>query len=175
VVNEGYWKAKKRAEKLRSRRVDPYGSDRGDYEVIHHDETLPNGDFENFKYTIHIEEGMLSKCTCLKPNLTSIPCSHILTVIRVKKFELNRFICPFYSSQTLLNTWSGRFYPYPNQIDWLESNDPRIIPERRLIRRDRRKHIRLPMFMDEMEGRRVKRGSRLASDNDNSGNILVFK
>jgi hypothetical protein len=58
------------------------------------------------------------------------PCSHILVVIRVRKFELNRFIRPFYSAQALLNTWSGHFYTYPNQIDWTESNGPRIIPER---------------------------------------------
>jgi hypothetical protein len=90
-------KLNKIAEKSRPHRLDPYGSDRGggDYEVIHHSETLPNGDFEIFKYTIHIEEDMESKCTCLKPNLTSISCFHILAVIRVRKFELNRFICPF--------------------------------------------------------------------------------
>jgi SWIM zinc finger len=136
---------------------------------------VPNGDLKNFKYTVHIEEGMISKCTCLKLNLTGIPCSHILAVIRVKKFELNHFICPFYNAQTLLNTYSGRFYPYPNQIDWSESNDPRIILERRLIRRGRRKHIRLPMVIDEMEGWQVKRGSKLASNNNNSSNILVCK
>jgi SWIM zinc finger len=182
LVNEGkMWSTKvteklnKRAKKSRPHMVDLYGSDREDYEVIHHGETLPNGDFKNFKYTVHIEEGMMSKCTCLKPNLTSIPCSHILAIIRVRKFELNRFICPFYNAQTLLNTWSGRFYPYPNQIDWPENNGPRIIPERRLIRRGRRKHIRLPIVMDEIEGRRVKRGSRLASNNNNSYNILVSK
>jgi hypothetical protein len=117
----------------------------------------------------------MSKCTCLKSNLTRIPYSHILAVIRVRNFELNRFICPFYSGQTLLNTWSECFYPYPNQIDWPESNCSRIIFERRIIRKGRRKYIHLPMIMDEMEGRRVKRGSRLASNNNNSGNILVCK
>jgi hypothetical protein len=112
-------KLNKRAKKSRPYRVDPYGSDQGggDYEVIHHGETLPNYDFENFKYTVHIEEVIMSKYMCLKPNLTSIPCSHILAIIRVRKFKLNRFICPFYSAQTLLNIWSGRFYSYPNQID----------------------------------------------------------
>jgi SWIM zinc finger len=100
---------------------------------------------------------MMSKCKCLKSNLTGIPCSHILAVIRVRKFELNRFIYPFYSAKTLLNTWFGCFYPYPNQIDWSESNGARIIPERRLIQMGRRKHICLLMIMYEMEGRRVKR------------------
>jgi hypothetical protein len=65
---------------------------------------LHNGDFKNFKYTVHIEEDMVLKCTYIKSYLTSIPCSHILEVIRVRKFELNRFICPFYSAQTLLTT-----------------------------------------------------------------------
>jgi SWIM zinc finger len=97
-------KVNKRVEKSRPHRVNPNGSDRGDYEIIHHDETLSNDDFENFKYIVHIEEGMMSKYTCLKSNLTGIPCSHILAVIKVRKFELNRFICPFYSVQTLLNT-----------------------------------------------------------------------
>jgi SWIM zinc finger len=80
-------KLNKRAEKSRPQRIDPYSSDQGDYEFIHHDETLPNGDFKNFKYTVHIEEDMMLKCTCLKPNLTGIPCSHILTIIRVKKLS----------------------------------------------------------------------------------------
>jgi SWIM zinc finger len=145
-------KLNKRAEKLCPHRVDSYDSDRGDYKVIYHGETLPNGDFKNFKYTVHIEEDMMSKCTCLKSNLTGISCYHILAVIRVRKFKLNQFLCPFYSAQTILNTWTERFYQYSNQIDWLESNGPRIIPERRLIRRGRRKHIHLPMIMDEMKG-----------------------
>jgi hypothetical protein len=102
IVNEGkVWSTKvikklnKRAKKLRPHMVDPYGSDQGDYEVIHHGEILPNSDFENFKYTVHIKEGMVSKCSCL---------------IRVRKFELNRFIYLCYSAQTLLNTWSERFF-----------------------------------------------------------------
>jgi hypothetical protein len=97
-------KLNKRDGKSRPHRVDCYGSDRGDYEIIHVGEILPNGDFKKLKYIIHIEEDMMSKCTCLKPNLTGIPCFHILTVIKIKKIELNQFICPFYSSQTLLNT-----------------------------------------------------------------------
>jgi hypothetical protein len=92
----------------------------------------------------------MPKCDCLKPNLTSIPCSHILAVIRVRKFELNQFVCHFYCAQALLNSWSSQFYPYPNQTDWPEYNDPNIIPEIRLIRRDRRKHICIHMVMDEM-------------------------
>jgi hypothetical protein len=103
--------------------VDLYGSDRGDYEVIH------NGDFKNFKYTIRIEEDIISKYTCLKSNLTGISCSLILAIIWVKKFELNQFICPFYRAQALLNTWYERFYPYPNQIDSPKSNGLKIIPE----------------------------------------------
>jgi hypothetical protein len=51
----------------------------------------------------------------------------------------------------------------------------RIILERQLIRRGRRKYICLPMVMDEIEGRWVKRGSRLTSNNNNSDNILVCK
>jgi hypothetical protein len=54
-------KLNKRAEKSRPHRVDPYDSDRGDYEVIHHGEILSNSDFENFKYTVN--EGMMSGLT----------------------------------------------------------------------------------------------------------------
>jgi hypothetical protein len=39
----------KRPKKSRPHRVDPYGSDLGDYEVIHHGEILSNRDYENFK------------------------------------------------------------------------------------------------------------------------------
>jgi hypothetical protein len=139
-----------------------------DYEVIHHSEILPNGDFKNFKYTIHIEECMISKYTRLKSDLTDISCFHILIVIRIWKFKLNRFIRPFYSAQVFLNIWSGHFYLYLNQIDWLESNGPRIISEWWLIWRGHRKHICLSMVMDEMKTQQVKWGSRLASNNNNT-------
>jgi hypothetical protein len=52
-------KLNKRAKKSRPHRVDPYGSDRGDYEIIHHSKILSNGDFKNFKYTVHIETCMI--------------------------------------------------------------------------------------------------------------------
>jgi hypothetical protein len=45
-------KLNKRTEKSRQHRVNPYGSDRGDYEVIHHGETLPNDDFKNTPSTL---------------------------------------------------------------------------------------------------------------------------
>jgi hypothetical protein len=51
----------------------------------------------------------------------------------------------------------------------------KLIGQRVMIRRGRRKYIYLLMIMDEMKGRWVKRGSRLASNNNNSGNILVRK
>jgi hypothetical protein len=56
LVNEGQVrsikvteKLNKRAEKSRPHRVDPYGSDRGYYVVIHHGERLPNGDLSTLK------------------------------------------------------------------------------------------------------------------------------
>jgi hypothetical protein len=69
-------KLNKRAKKSRPHRVDPYGSDQGDYEVIHRGEILSNSDFKKFNYIVHVEEGIMSKYMCLKLNLTSKPCSH---------------------------------------------------------------------------------------------------
>jgi SWIM zinc finger len=164
-------KLTKRAEKLRPHRVDPYGSDLGDYKVIQYGETLSSGDYKNFKYNVNIKEGSMLKCDCLKLNLTGIPCSHVLAVIKVRKLELNQFVCLFYCANTLLRTWSGRLYLHPNQIDWPEYNGPDIIPERRLNRKGRRKHIRILMVMDEMQGRRGKHGSRLINFGGGRGRL----
>jgi SWIM zinc finger len=139
LFNEGkLWSRKvtdkliKRAEKSRPHKVDPYGYDLGDYEVIHHDETLPNGDYENFKYTVNIKEESMPKCDCLKPDLTGIPCSHILTVISVRKLQLNQFVCPLYRVQALLSTWSSRFFARsaPPLGDGMRKKDTEIPPKR---------------------------------------------
>lgn len=150
----------KRGDKSRPHRVDPYRSEQGDFEVLHQGETLPNGEFENFKYHVLLEEGVFTRCTCLKPNLTGIPCSHVLAVIRVRHLNLSQFVSPYYTAANLHDTWSGRFHPFPNQYEWLEYTGPTIIPNRKLLRRGRRRHIRIPMVMDEMEGRKGKRRGR---------------
>jgi hypothetical protein len=166
TVNRGFhWsrnvtqKLIKRGDKARLHRVNPYKSQLGEFEVTHQGETLPNDKWEDNKYHVKLHnEG--SSCGCLKPDLTGIPCSHVLAVIRVRKFSLPMFVSNFYSVANLVNTWKGRFYPYPNQREWSLYEGPIMIPKRTWIRRGRRRHIRLSMVMDEMEGRRRKRRGR---------------
>jgi hypothetical protein len=49
MINKVTEKLNKRVKKSHPHRVDPYDSDRGrgDYEIIHHSKTIPNGDLKN--------------------------------------------------------------------------------------------------------------------------------
>ena len=51
------------------------------------------------------------------------------------------------------NTWDGEFRSFGNKRDWPMWHGPVIRPDPKKINKGRRKKIRIPMMMDEMEGR----------------------
>ncbi|XP_040377304.1 uncharacterized protein LOC107303549 [Oryza brachyantha] len=167
----------KRGNKAGSMHVTSYGDEGGEYEVKVDCERVAvvQGNHtmyvrRDFKYKVIIHSNTPPMCECLKPNLTGIPCAHVLAVCKHRNFNENQFIHPYYSASTLANTWSGQFHPYGNQNEWPPYVGPIIVPDQRLIQQGRRRHNRIPMYMDEMQGRRLgHQAHRSTRDKNQSG------
>ncbi|KAJ3705362.1 hypothetical protein LUZ61_009067 [Rhynchospora tenuis] len=65
-------------------------------------------------------------CTCVKPQLTGLPCSHILAVCGKAGVDSNQFVHGFYSAHTLLQTWTPEFNGFGNPDEWPRHNGPEL-------------------------------------------------
>ena len=167
----------KRGNKAGHMNVISYGDEVGIYEVKVDNELVPmqQGNHEvytlrDFKYKVVLQPNNTPSCDCQKPNLTGVPCAHVLAVCKHRNLNENQLINPFYSSQALAITWAEQFLPYGNQIEWPPFTGPIIVPDPRQINLGRRQHNRIPMYMDEMQGRRLgHQAHRSTRDSDNLG------
>jgi SWIM zinc finger len=107
--------------------VIPLGTARGEYEIQLLGERIESKGYESFKYTVTIlneqhtrDDPQLSEphcmCDCQKPQLTGMPCSHVIVVCQHRNFDVYDFIDERYNTVHLLNTWSGQFHYYGDQI-----------------------------------------------------------
>jgi SWIM zinc finger len=104
----------------------PLGTALGEYEVHVLGERIESGGYRPFKYTVIIPNERRTRddpqlpephytCDCQKPQLTGIPCSHVIAVCQHKNFEVYDFIDERYNTAHLLNTWSSQFHCYRDQ------------------------------------------------------------
>ncbi|XP_078161847.1 uncharacterized protein LOC144557190 [Carex rostrata] len=157
-----------------------YGEPRGEYDVMTKNEKVHwydevTGqikfiDTETFKYTVITRDDNKVECTCRKPQLTGIPCAHVLAVCRERNFNVNCFINNYYSMNKLLETWSGQFHGFKNQSEWPRYTGPTIVPDKDLISKGRRRHNRIKMTMDEMQGRSSGHQARRSTVERNARN-----
>jgi hypothetical protein len=67
--------------------------------------------------------------------------------------DYTQYVSPYYIIQYYINTWSGRWRSYGNKRDWPMYNGSIISQDPTKINKERRRKIRIPMVMDEMEDR----------------------
>ena len=91
----------------------------------------------------------------------------MLAVCKYRNLNENEIVHSYYSSQMLANTWAGQFHPYGNQNEWPTYNGPTIVPDEKLVNRGRHQHKRIPMYMDEMQGRRMGHQARRSTRDNN--------
>jgi hypothetical protein len=104
------------------------------------------------KYEVELAMTGIGNCWCQKPQLTGIPCDHLLAVCSFRRLDYTQYVSPYYTIQYYINTWSGHWRSYGNKRDWPIYNGPVIRPDPAKINKGRRRMIRIPMVMDEMEG-----------------------
>ena len=177
----------RRANKCRNMSARSYSETFGEYEVTVKDERVPyfneqtgsiTYQYETFRYRIVIHDEYRCECACRKPQLTGIPCAHVLAVCRIRNFDADKFVHQLYSVNELLETWSGQFHPFENQCEWPTYRGPTIVPDRSLIKLGRRKHKRGRMWMDDMQRRRLGHQARRSTAERNaagcSHSLLLF-
>ena len=52
------------------------------------------------------------QCTCNKPKLIHLPCSHVLAACRMLGLEHKSFVSPYYLKEAVLNTWAGELHGF---------------------------------------------------------------
>lgn len=131
------------------------------------------------KYEVDFS-GHMPVCECQKPQLTGIPCNHVLAVCIKRRLNVKNYVSPYYSLQNYINTWTAVWHGFGNEHNWPLYDGPIIRPDPDNINRGRRKHKRIPMVMDIMEGRsrskqvrKASKKSRDARNARNSGMTLI--
>ena len=92
-------------------------------------------------------------CSCMRPSLLHLPCSHLLNTSRVRNVDVNHPLTvreSEFSIMTVKNTWTPRFQPYLDQSQWPEYHGVQLWPdpELKVVSRGRRKTKRLRRDMD---------------------------
>ena len=64
------------------------------------------------KYEVRFSggEGGMPICECQKPQLTGIPCDHVLAVCCQFRLNSMNYISHYYSVENYVNTWRGNFH-----------------------------------------------------------------
>lgn len=103
------------------------------------------------KYSVTFPPEGMPTCVCQRPQLTGIPCNHVLAVCFFRNLNHNDYVSPYFSLQNYINTWSGEFKGFGNARDWPLYHGPIIRPDPNKINKGRRQHKRMCMPMDKME------------------------
>ena len=98
---------------------------------------------------------MLKKgeCSCQRPQLLHLPCSHLRTAGRIRKVKVKE-VGPVrvseYSIEATKHTWASRFHPYFDQSQWPEYHGIQVWPDLdlKVNTRGRRKTKRFRNDMD---------------------------
>jgi hypothetical protein len=57
-------------------------------------------------------------CTCQKPQLTDVHCSHVLAACATQGINSNQHVVSFLHASELMATWEPKFYYYGNRETW---------------------------------------------------------
>ena len=95
------------------------------------------------------------ECTCNKPKLLHLPCSHVLAACGQLGMDAISFVSPYYLKESVLSTWTGEmqgFRPLGN-FNTVIPGQRRYIPDPGQMRtgRGRRQSKRIRNDMDESE------------------------
>ncbi|XP_078158183.1 uncharacterized protein LOC144553863 [Carex rostrata] len=115
----------KRIEKGRDMTVIPYCTGHGLFEVLVKGEKIPTRrnqpkleyTHRDFWYRVVVKDNNKVECECQKPQLTGIPCSHFMAIVREMRYDVNLYVNPLYRISIVVQTWSGHWEPKGNQCE----------------------------------------------------------
>jgi hypothetical protein len=70
----------------------------------------------------------ICRCTCRKPMLLHIPCSHVVAVCyELQQFSFHRYVSWYYSKQTIRNIWNRTIQGYLVQGSFTENPKENVV------------------------------------------------
>ncbi|KAJ1695999.1 hypothetical protein LUZ63_012697 [Rhynchospora breviuscula] len=90
------------------------------------------------KHTVRLSHDQRS-CSCQKPQLTGIPCSHLLAVCAYRSINADHLVDAAYDARQLLATWTPQFHNPGNPKEWPEYAGVAYSLDFKSIKRGRRK------------------------------------
>ena len=101
------------------------------------------------------EQWPTCECTCNKPKLLHLPCSHVLAACRQLGLDAISFVSPYYLKESVVNTWTGEMsgFRVMGNFNTVNPGERQYIPHPALMRtsRGRRQCRRIRNDMDESE------------------------
>src|SRR6185369_14935330 len=79
------------------------------------------------------------ECTCNKPKLLHLPCSHVLAACGQIGLAAISFVSPYFLKQSVLNTWTGEMVGFRaiGNFNIVDPAERQYIPDPRLMRTGR--------------------------------------
>ena len=146
----------KKNDKAKHHNVTIIGNAERRYEV-----RLPTDSFgcghevKTHEVKIGMESRPTCECTCNKPKLLHLPCSHVLAVCGKLQLDPISFVSPYYLKEAVQNTWTGEMLGFRAVGNFNKVNDEEreYIPDPSMRRtsRGRRKVRRICNDMDQSE------------------------
>ncbi|XP_021771013.1 uncharacterized protein LOC110735155 [Chenopodium quinoa] len=82
--------------------------------------------YNSHRHTVNFQ---LRTCTCNKPLIFHLPCSHVLAVCATYSLSERPWVDPFLQSDAYMNTYAPQFWPIPCETTWTQYIGPRLIPD----------------------------------------------
>ncbi|XP_057539719.1 uncharacterized protein LOC130817822 [Amaranthus tricolor] len=69
-----------------------------------------------------------TSCTCQKPTIFKLPCSHVLAVCRARNISYDAFVDPSFRTTKYVSTYKKSFMPVPDMFTSDPWNGPTVVP-----------------------------------------------
>ena len=69
-----------------------------------------------------------TSCSCHKPTMFKLPCSHVLVVCQACKILYDAFVDPSFRTKEYVSTYKKTFTPVPNMFTCDPWNGPTVVP-----------------------------------------------
>ena len=113
------------------------------------------GEFRTHEVKISNGAWPTCECSCNKPKLLHLPCSHVLAVCGQLKMDAISFVSPYFWRESVVNTWTGEMYGFrvKGNFNEVAIGDRQYIPAPEHLRTGtgRRGAKRIRNDMDESE------------------------
>lgn len=143
-------------EKARSHTVIAIGNRERRFEVrLPTDKFGTGNQMRTHEVIIGLEAWPTCECTCNKPKLLHLPCSHVLAACGQLQMDAISFVSTYYRKESVINTWTGEMVGFRvvDNFNTVNPTDRQYIPDPGLVRtsRGRRQSRRIRNDMDESE------------------------